>query len=205
MPYHTDWLSTGEGFLPSATMIALPKYHQERMISFSLDIMFWLFIYLFQYFSEIKTQNFRAESQFTASHLFARTRSFHRPTFIRPGCNCLHNVKTKTCLSSFYLVIESSRKHYVVFLLGPWNKNSHNKVLSVNASILLRMFLPQHYLSLRLKLPLKYCSWNMIMESVILLKVLTGLVCDSARWTDFWTQPLKLSFAVFVRFWSVKS
>ena len=66
------------------------------------------------------------------------------------------------------------------------------------------MFLTQHYLGLRLKLPLRYCSWNMIMESVILLIVLTGLVCDSARWTDFWTQPLKLSFAVVVRFWSVK-
>ena len=50
------------GFLPSATVIALPKYHQERMISFSLDIMFWLFIYLFQYFSEIKTQNFRDDA-----------------------------------------------------------------------------------------------------------------------------------------------
>ena len=29
-----------------------------------------------------------AESQSTASHLFARTRSFHRPTFIRPGTTC---------------------------------------------------------------------------------------------------------------------
>ena len=30
-------------------------------------------------------------SQSTVSHLFARTRSFHRPTFIRPNSNRLHD------------------------------------------------------------------------------------------------------------------
>ena len=32
-------------------------------------------------------RHFYAESQSTASHLFARTRSFHRPAFIRPAEN----------------------------------------------------------------------------------------------------------------------
>ena len=32
-------------------------------------------------------RHFLAESQSTASHLFARTPAFHRPTFIRPAYN----------------------------------------------------------------------------------------------------------------------
>ena len=68
MPYHVDWSiilvvilkNHNIGFPPemdfclhvSATVIALPKYHSQC-------VLFWLFIYLFIYFSEIKTQNFQ--------------------------------------------------------------------------------------------------------------------------------------------------
>ena len=42
-----------------------------------------------QALSEVENRrHFQAESQSTASHLFARTRSFHSPTFIRPGTIC---------------------------------------------------------------------------------------------------------------------
>ena len=49
--------------------------------------------------------------------------------------------RQKTCLSSSYLVMESSRKTLRHILIRSLN---HNKVLSVNASVLLRVFLPQH-------------------------------------------------------------
>ena len=40
----------------------------------------------FQALTEVENRrHFQAESQSTASHLFIRTRLFHRPAFIRPG------------------------------------------------------------------------------------------------------------------------
>ena len=52
--------------------------------------------------------------------------------------------RQKTCLSSSYLVIESSRKQYTSY--SNWVPNSHSKVLSVNVSVLFRVFLPQKFI-----------------------------------------------------------
>ena len=52
--------------------------------------------------------------------------------------------RQKTCLSSSYLVIESSRKQYTSY--SNWVLNSHSKVLSVNVSVLFRVFLPQKFI-----------------------------------------------------------
>ena len=53
--------------------------------------------------------------------------------------------RQKTCLSSSYLVIESSRKQYTSY--SNWVPNSHSKVLSVNVSVLFRVFLPKKFIS----------------------------------------------------------
>ena len=52
--------------------------------------------------------------------------------------------RQKTCLSSSYLVIESSRKQYTSY--SNWVPNSHSKVLSVNVSVLFQVFLPQKFI-----------------------------------------------------------
>ena len=52
--------------------------------------------------------------------------------------------RQKTCLSSSHLVIESSRKQYTSY--SNWVPNSHGKVLSVNVSVLFRVFLPQKFI-----------------------------------------------------------
>ena len=36
--------------------------------------------------------------QSTTSHLFARTRSFHRPTYKRPGLHGLHHLRSAVCM-----------------------------------------------------------------------------------------------------------
>ena len=52
-----------------------------------------------------KRRHFQTESQSTASHLLARTRSFHFPTFIRPGSHHSLLALLACCfsLSSFWL------------------------------------------------------------------------------------------------------
>ena len=49
-------------------------------------------------------RHFKAESQSTASHLFARTRSFHRPTFIRPAVKATHHPAHFRCRNSAGLI-----------------------------------------------------------------------------------------------------
>ena len=46
-----------------------------------------------QALTEVTNKRKQAESQSTASHLFALTRSLHRPTFIRPDASLHHAAK----------------------------------------------------------------------------------------------------------------
>ena len=90
-------------------------------------------------------------SQSTASHLFARTRSFHRPTFILPVCNFLSfpgwkygseftvvqiAITTATIISSFKnLYFRSSHHLHVSFLL----RDELNKLATCTSPIMHRI------------------------------------------------------------------
>ena len=84
----------------------------------------------FNFYQKVKRTPLQIDPRQKSAHWYVETAYISR--------------RQKTCLSSSYLVIESPRKQYTSY--SNWVLNSHSKVLSVNVSVLFRVFLPQKFI-----------------------------------------------------------